>query len=154
MIILGIDPGTKRIGYGIVEKNGNNLKLVDAGLLELEDKNNHAGIKHAIDRLIQKHKPDCAGIERLYFSKNQKTALQVAEARGLMILSFNEHGVPYHEFSPNEVKANIVGYGHADKKAVLKMVRLILKEPRLDVIDDASDALAIAIMASARNLGD
>lgn len=151
MTILGIDPGTKRIGYGVIEKHGSALHLVDAGLLAvLGGENEHSNIKRAIDLLIKKYKPDSAGVERLYFSKNQKTALQVSEARGLIVLSLQEHKVPYYEFSPNEIKANVAGSGNADKKTVLKMVRIILNEPRLDVIDDASDALAIAIMASSR----
>lgn len=149
MVILGIDPGTTRIGYGIIIKNAGNLTLKDAGLVPIDTTiSNSVAIKNAVDTLIKTHKPDRAGVERLFFSNNQKTAFAVSEARGIILLSLNENKIPYQEFSPNEVKANIVGYGNADKKAVLKMVRLILKEPKLDVIDDASDALAIAIMAA------
>jgi len=85
---------------------------------------------------------------KLFFMKNQKTAMSVAEARGAIMLSAAESGLSVKEFSPNEVKAGITGYGLADKKAVLKMVRLILNQPSLNLIDDASDALAIAIVAS------
>ena len=87
-------------------------------------------------------------MEKVYFSKNQKTAMSVAEARGVIILTGLEAGLKVKEFSPNEVKAGITGYGHADKQGVAKMVNLALETPRLKVIDDASDALAIAIFAA------
>jgi crossover junction endodeoxyribonuclease RuvC len=88
------------------------------------------------------------GIERLYFATNQKTAIAVAEARGIILLSAAEAGLPIKEYAPNEVKTGVAGYGLADKKAVLKMVKLTLGMQDLKVIDDASDALAIAIMAA------
>jgi crossover junction endodeoxyribonuclease RuvC len=88
------------------------------------------------------------GIEKLYFAKNQKTAIAVAQARGVVLLSVGEHGIPVKEYTPNEVKSGITGYGFSDKKAVLKMVRLILGKHDLKIIDDASDALAIAIVAA------
>lgn len=99
-----------------------------------------------------KHKPDVLAIEKLYFAKNQKTALAVAQARGVILLAGKEHGLRIREYAPNEVKIGVTGYGAADKKAVLKMVRLILKRPDLSVIDDASDALALAILAANERL--
>ena len=87
------------------------------------------------------------GIEKLFFAKNQKTAMAVAQARGAILLAAEEAGLTIKEYAPNEVKLGIAGYGFADKKAILKMVRLMLKKPDLAVIDDASDALALAIMA-------
>ena len=152
--ILGIDPGTKRAGFGLISKNGNELLLLEAGIIEVGKCTENESlllIKKQIDSLIKKYSPKVFSIEKLFFSKNQKTAMSVAEARGVSILAAMENSLPVLEFSPNEVKSAIAGFGLADKKAVLKMVRLILKEPKLEIIDDASDALALAIVA-AQNL--
>ncbi len=154
MIILGIDPGTRRIGYGIIKSERGKLELLDAGLIPIKSDDDHNALletKQGMDKLCLIHKPDICAIEKLYFSKNQKTAMQVAAARGVIVLSALEHGIPLSEFAPNEVKSLVTGYGGADKKAILKMVRLILKRPELKIIDDASDALAIAIAGSLIN---
>jgi crossover junction endodeoxyribonuclease RuvC len=151
MIALGIDPGTRRVGFGVVEKKFGNVRLVDAGILKIttvDDIGALCDVKRGMDRLFKKYKPDIVGIERLYFAKNQKTALAVAQARGIILLSSSENGIFIKEYTPNEIKLGVTGYGSADKKAVFKMVRLTLGEHNLKIIDDASDALAIAIMAS------
>ena len=156
MIILGIDPGTERAGYGIIQSSGGNAALVMAGVLEVPHNGDKAEVLEAIHagiaKLCKEHRPDVFAIEKLFFSKNRKTALAVAEARGVMLMAAREAGIPIQEYSPNEVKLAVTGYGGADKKAVLKMVRLILQAPELEVIDDASDALAIAL-AAGQNLG-
>ncbi len=152
--ILGIDPGTKRAGFGVISKEGNILRLLDAGIFAVGKSTTNESlliIKNQIDLLIKKYNPSVFAIEKLFFSTNQKTAMSVAESRGVCILSALEKNIPILEFSPNEIKSSIAGFGMADKKAILKMVRLILKEPNLKVIDDASDALAIAIVG-AQNL--
>lgn len=152
MLILGIDPGTTRAGYGLVQKAIGGPKLVAAGILKVPKAGGKAGtleaIRNGIAALCAEHHPDMVAIEKLFFAKNRKTALDVAEARGVMLMAAREAGVTIREYSPNEVKMAVTGYGGADKKAVLKMVRLILKAPDLKVIDDASDALAIALAAS------
>jgi crossover junction endodeoxyribonuclease RuvC len=151
MIILGIDPGTRRIGYGIVRKDGSEVVFVAAGLLDIKSGDDITALCEArrdLDRLIKKYKPDRMGIEKLYFAKNQKTAIAVAQARGVILLAAGEHGISIKEYTPNEVKSGITGYGFSDKKAVLKMVRLILGKHDLKIIDDASDSLAIAIIAA------
>lgn len=151
MTILGIDPGSRRIGYGIIEKKGGGLIFIEAGLLGAESLNSSNSLiqsKLHLSQIIKKFKPGLVAIEKLYFAKNQKTALGVAENRGVIILTATELSVPVREYSPSEVKAKITGYGAADKKSVAKMVRLTLKTPSLKTIDDASDALAIAIVAS------
>lgn len=151
MIALGIDPGTRRVGYGIVEGDGRKTSFVAAGILKIKssrDAEAFEEIKRELDKLITKHRPDVVGIEKLFFAKNQKTAIAVAQARGVIVLCAQEQGLPMREFTPNEVKLGVTGYGLADKKAVLKMVRLILGKQDLAVIDDASDALALAIMAT------
>jgi crossover junction endodeoxyribonuclease RuvC len=151
MIALGIDPGTRRIGYGIVEKKKDNtLRFVAAGILKIEGSNDTIALaeaKKGIVAVIKKYKPDIMGIEKLFFAKNQRTAMAVSQARGVLMLAAYDAGVPIKEYAPNEIKLGIAGYGFADKKAILKMVRLILGKQDLKVIDDASDALAGAIMA-------
>ncbi len=153
MIAIGIDPGTRRVGYGVVSapSRGGAPEFVDAGILAVtaaNDADAFEEIRAGIDGLIAKHRPDVVAVEKLFFSKNTKTALAVAQARGVIILAIKARGVPIKEYTPNEVKLGVAGYGMADKKAVLKMVRLILKRPDIDVIDDASDALALAILST------
>jgi crossover junction endodeoxyribonuclease RuvC len=157
MIALGIDPGTRRIGYGVVECAGPNIAYVDAGILTITADDDVPALeetKKGIDALIKKHKPDVVAIEKLFFAKNTKTALAVAQARGVILLATKERGVRIKEYTPNEVKSGVAGYGMADKKAVLKMVRLILGKQDLKVIDDASDALALAILSTGDRLLD
>lgn len=153
MVALGIDPGTRRVGFGVVRSEGGELAFVAAGILPIKSTDDASAldeIKCEIGKLIKKYKPASFGIEKLYFAKNQKTAIAVAQARGVILLVAQEAGIPIKEYTPNEVKLGVTGYGFADKKAVLKMVRLTLGKPDLAVIDDASDALAVAIMASSR----
>ncbi len=155
MIILGIDPGTRRVGYGIVEYEKGVISLKDTGLLKIESVDDPRALREIRERiktLVAEFKPSILSIEKLYFMKNQKTALQVAQARGVIVSTAVEEGLEIQEFGPNEIKLGVTGYGLSDKKAVLKMVRLILHEPKLDVIDDASDALAAAIVACRRRL--
>lgn len=150
MITIGIDPGTDRVGFGIISGEHNTYTLIDAGIFshtETQHGKKLLKIQESIRALLNNYHPDCVAIEKLFFSKNQKTAMQVAEARGVLICICEELAVPYVEYTPNEVKLNITGNGNADKKTVLKMVRLFLKHPKLDIIDDASDALALAILA-------
>lgn len=151
MIVIGIDPGTARAGYGIIKKEYGKISFLDAGILKVGSaKGGHAlvKIKKDLDGILKKWKPEVMGIERVYFSKNQKTAISVAEARGVIILAGMEAGTEIRECSPNEVKSGLTGYGLADKRGVAKMVNLALGTPNLKIIDDASDALAIAIYAA------
>jgi crossover junction endodeoxyribonuclease RuvC len=107
-----------------------------------------ADIGAGLRKLLLAFRPAAMGIEKIYFSKNQKTALRVAEARGALLMVARQEGVGIVEFDPNELKLGITGHGGADKRAVQKMVRLILREPGLHVVDDASDALALAILTA------
>lgn len=153
MVILGIDPGTRRIGYGVVMCDRNQFTMLDAGILPIASNDHFGAIQEArttLGAMITKFKPAVVSIERIYFSKNRKTGIRVAEMRGVLLASALEHGIPVEEYGPNEVKSSLTGYGFADKKSVLKMVKLILRKPDLAVIDDASDALAIAIVAGTR----
>ena len=160
MISLGIDPGSRRIGYGVIQSDKNTgggagiVEFVAAGILKIKSSDDIGALvetKRELDALIKKYKPDAVAVEKLYFAKNQKTAIAVAQARGVILLAAHERAVAITEYTPNEVKLGITGYGFADKKAVLKMVRLFLHKQDLKIIDDASDALALAILASGSN---
>lgn len=151
LTILGIDPGTRRIGYGVIRKERGVLSLLEADLLVIKSRDDLGALletKKGIDAVLKKYRPDVVAVEKLYFSKNQKTGIQVAQARGLILLSALEHAALVREYGPNEIKSHLTGYGLADKKAVAKMVRLTLRTPKLAVIDDISDALAVALVAS------
>lgn len=157
MIALGIDPGTRRIGYGVVKAEGGTITFIVAGILSIKSADDVGALvetKKEMDKLFKKYKPDAVAIEKLFFAKNQKTALAVAQARGVILLAAQESGTRIKEYAPNEVKLGVAGYGFADKKAMLKMVRLILGKQDLKVIDDASDALALAILSTGDRLLD
>ena len=150
MVILGIDPGTHRIGYGVIHCAESCPILLAADILALGSNQGWhflPQIKKGLDDLFQKFNPDAVAVEELFFVKNLKTGLPVAHARGVILLSILEHGARLLELSPNEIKSGLTGHGHADKRAVAKMVKLILKESSLEVLDDATDALAIALVA-------
>ena len=150
--VLGIDPGTSRIGYGLIEKVGGDLRHIESGLLpinpeKLSDIERLTAIRHSMRALILRTAPDMIGVEKLFFTKNKKTAMRVAEARGV-ILEAAAEDTKIIEVSPVAVKIAVTGDGRAGKKGVAKMVNLILKLPPRRVVDDVTDALAIAIAAS------
>jgi crossover junction endodeoxyribonuclease RuvC len=147
-VILGIDPGTTRIGYGVIEKNGPDLKHLEYGCLKVNTVNRLLSTKEELFKLIKKYKPDRAAVEKLFFNKNVKTAMAVSEARGVIMLCLQEKGIHTHELTPLEVKQGISGYGQAGKEQVQRMVKLILKLEDIPKPDDAADALAIAICGS------
>lgn len=151
MLILGLDPGSTRVGYGLIKKQRGGLKLIASGLLKINSQNKNQRlleIEKSLSRLIKKHQPDLAAIEKLFFMKNLKTALEVAQSRGVLTLTIVKGKIPLLEFSPSEVKIAATGYGSADKQAVAKMVKKILKTNEISKIDDVSDALATAICAA------
>ena len=152
MIILGIDPGTAALGYGIIERTGSRLREVDHGCLvtspDLPLPERLLAIHSLVDELLALHKPALMGVERLFFSKNVQTAFGVGQARGVVLLAAAQHGVPVREATPNEVKSAIAGYGASDKDQVARMVQLVLGMADLPRPDDASDALAIAAWAA------
>jgi len=155
MIILGIDPGTTRVGYAVIEKkDSDNLNLLTCGCLESKNKEQKDRLSDAsnlISDLILKYHPEVLSIEKLFFAKNTKTALAVAEARGVIINSANSLNLNIREFTPLEIKVAITGYGKAEKEQVKKMVCRILKLKKIPKLDDASDALAIALTACYTN---
>ncbi|OGM90618.1 crossover junction endodeoxyribonuclease RuvC [Candidatus Wolfebacteria bacterium RIFCSPHIGHO2_01_FULL_48_22] len=150
MIFLGIDPGSTRAGYGIVRKDGNAFSYVACGILStsFKDKNDLlTELYSSIQLLIKKYKPSAAGIEKLFFVKNMKTGLEVAQSRGVVILSLRQHNIPVYEYTPKEIKQWLTGSGVADKKAMIRLVRSSLVMPGdIKEPDDAYDALAIALI--------
>lgn len=147
--ILGIDPGIARMGWGVVEETRGKARAVDYGCFETEKNTAHeerlAAVHQELTRLIKKYRPDRVAVEKLFFSKNVKTALAVGEARGVILMTCAALGVPTVEISPKEVKQALTGYGQADKQQMQKMVQLMLGLKELPKPDDAADALAIAV---------
>ncbi len=154
-IILGVDPGSHRIGYGVIHAIKSNYELLEAGVIDLpkgaKSEVTLQAIGLELKKIIKKHRPSILAIEKLYITKNHKTVLGVAEGRGIILLTALEANLKIQELSPNEIKAGITGYGSADKKSIAKMVRFFLQKPDLKIIDDATDALASAIVASHKN---
>ena len=151
MKILGIDPGSTRVGYGVIDKEGGNLKFLRAGLLKISAKNKNqrlVDLEKSFILLLKKEKPDLVALEKLYFVKNQKTALEVGQSRGILVLIITKNKLPLIEISPSEAKSIVSGDGRASKKAVAKMVGYCLKIDTAGQIDDATDALALAIAAA------
>ncbi|MEK7125003.1 MAG: crossover junction endodeoxyribonuclease RuvC [Patescibacteria group bacterium] len=148
MIFLGIDPGTTKIGYGIVEYQNNAFSCLAYGIIGkpgTDRQDSFLDTATRIRELITQFRPVAAGIERLFFEKNQKTAMAVSEMRGVILATLAQCGIPVHELTPLEVKKSISGYGRAEKRQVQLMVQRILGYAEPIRPDDAADALAIAI---------
>lgn len=149
MKILGIDPGTSLIGYGIIDNDKNKYKVIDFGFLKtpanIANADRVKTVHDFFKKLIKKYKPEYLAIESLFFFKNIKTVLQVSEIRGILLLTAAEQGLEIKEFTPLQVKQAVSGYGRADKKQVQRMVEMIIGQKIKNVPDDTVDALAIAI---------
>jgi crossover junction endodeoxyribonuclease RuvC len=159
VIVLGIDPGTAAMGYGIVERTGGTLRAVDYGCVTTSPDSPLPERLHqihaALAELLDTHSPDLVAVERLFFSRNAQTAFAVGQARGVVLLAAAQAGVPVREATPNEVKVGVTGYGAADKVQVGRMVAVILQLAEVPTPDDTADALAIAIhTANAERPGD
>ncbi len=149
MKILGIDPGYAILGYGVVEKIGNQFKAhrygavtTDAGM-PMTDRLEH--LYNSLREIIEEEKPDAASIEQLFFNTNAKTAILVGQARGVAILACVKGGLMVEEYTPLQIKQALVGYGRAEKKQVQMMVKTILHLKEIPRPDDTADALAAAI---------
>lgn len=149
MRILGIDPGTGILGFGVVEVTGEKYRLVDAGVVTTPAHTPHAerleDIFDSLTDIIASTKPDVVSVEKLFFSKNITTAMSVAEARGVALLTARKAKLPVFEYNPMQIKQTLTGYGKADKKQVQEMVRLNLHLQQAPKPDDCADALAAAI---------
>lgn len=155
MIILGIDPGTSRLGYAFIKKDGQNVQALNWDCLELKHLKAQGerlwAIKNRLSESIDSFKPQILAIEKIFFSKNAKTVLSIAEARGVILNLAMEKNMEIVEFTPLEVKISLSGYGRADKNQVQKMVKMILGLKEIPKPDDAADAIAIALAACYTN---
>lgn len=149
MIILGIDPGIAIVGYGIIEYKNNKFKVIDYGAIftpaSTSTTKRLEKIYKGIDILIKNYNIDEVGIEELFFNKNVKTAITVAQARGVILLACSHNDKPIYEYTPLQVKQGVVGYGRAKKLQVQQMVEIMLNLKEIPKPDDVADALAIAI---------
>jgi crossover junction endodeoxyribonuclease RuvC len=150
MITLGIDPGTAITGYGVIqEEQDGSLFVLDYGVVRTKADRSQAErlvqLYQQIKKLLLLHQPDTGAVERLFFERNVRTALNVGQARGVTLLAMAEQGVKISEYTPMEVKQAVAGYGGADKSQVQQMVKTILGLKAIPHPDDAADALAVAI---------
>lgn len=149
MRILGIDPGFAITGYSIIDYQGNKFKLIDSGAITTK-----AGISFPLrltkiyddlSMIINKYKPDAISVEELFFNNNVKTAINVAQARGVVLVVGCKNNIPTYEYTPLQIKQAVAGYGRADKIQVQKMVKAILNVETLPKLDDTTDSMAAAI---------
>ena len=156
MIILGIDPGYGLVGFGVIEKEKGNIKVLDFGCITTSKDDNLSKrleiISQCMHILIDKWKPDEMAIEKLFFNKNITTGIPVAQARGVIILAAQEKNIPIYQYTPQNIKMALTGMGKADKKQMQFMVKTMLGLEVAPKPDDAADALAVAICHSQTNL--
>ncbi len=152
MIILGVDPGTALIGYGLIKKVGKELKCLDYGCIKTDPQKSTAlrlkELEKELKKIIKKHPPDVAAVEDIFFFKNLKTAMKVSQAKGVILLTLAKNNIPIFEYSPLQMKMGITGFGKAEKSQVQRMVQILLNLKTLPKPDDAADALALAICHS------
>lgn len=152
MKILGIDPGMAIVGYGLIEISKDNIELLASGSIQtdknLTDSKRLLEIFEDLSTIVNKYQPDCASVEELFFFKNQKTVIPVAEARGIILTVLEKFNIPTFSYTPMEVKQVLTGYGRAEKKEVEQMVKISLGRENLPKLDDTVDAIAIAICHS------
>ncbi len=150
MIILGLDPGLATMGYGVIEKQKNDsVTAVDFGVV-LTPKDESlpvrlAMLEEGINRILDKYKPEEIAVEELFFSKNITTGIPVAHARGVMLLTCVKYCGKLYEYTPNQIKQSLTGYGKADKIQMQRVVTSLLRLDRIPRPDDAADALAVAL---------
>lgn len=149
-MVIGIDPGTATTGFGLInEDEKKEIRLVTYGIIKTEPglaaEKRLLEIYQQLNQILLLHRPDCAAVEKLFFQRNITTAIAVGQARGVILLSLAEQNIPVGEYTPNEIKQSVTGYGAADKKQVQEMIRTILCLKEIPKPDDAADALAIAL---------
>ncbi|MBQ9145704.1 MAG: crossover junction endodeoxyribonuclease RuvC [Clostridia bacterium] len=150
MVILGIDPGLERVGYGVIEvRRGSQFSLLDYGVIKTPAHHpvveRLTMIEQGITQLMEKYHPDEVAVEELFFTKNVTTGIVVAEARGVILVTAHRLCGQLFEYTPNQIKQAITGWGGADKQQIQQMVKIILKMSAVPKPDDAADALAVAI---------
>lgn len=149
MIILGIDPGSRVTGYGVLETRGNQLKYISAGAFVLHKENDFAArlalLWSELECLIKSHQPDAISLEKAFFGVNVRSALLLGQVRGCVLTFAGHFGIPIAEYSATEVKKAVTGYGRAEKNQMQEMVRILLSLPTIPKPHDAADALGLAI---------
>ncbi|MBQ3425561.1 MAG: crossover junction endodeoxyribonuclease RuvC [Clostridia bacterium] len=149
MIIIGVDPGYAIVGIGVIEYSGNKFRPLEYGAITTPAKMPTVErLKKIYDEttlLIDKYSPDAVAIEELFFNSNQKTAINVAQARGVILVAVTNKNVPIFEYTPLQVKQSVTGYGRADKNQIQQMVKMLLNLNVIPKPDDAADGLALAI---------
>ncbi len=148
MIILGVDPGLRKTGYGIIEKEGDKYRFVDAGIIRLNNildiHDRLLKLHNEIERIILTFKPACMSLEKVFLGKNVRSAFMIGEARAVCIIVAKRFDIPIYEYATRSVKQGLTGFGASGKESVKHMVKLLLGV-KGDLKDDASDALALAI---------
>ncbi len=149
MRIIGIDPGTGILGFGVIDIDSNKAKLVDAGVIRTPvkqpDSERLLTIYNELTGVIKELKPQLMAVEKLFFAQNVTTAMSVSQARGVVLLMGQQHGLELHEYTPLQIKMALTSYGRADKKQVQEMVRITLGLKEIPKPDDCADALAAAL---------
>lgn len=149
MLVLGIDPGTALCGFGLVRSEKDEFSLAAYGAVSTQANSPLPSrllqIYEDLNALVTRDRPDAVAVEKLFFAKNARTALSVGHARGVVLLVAAQASLPVFEYTPNEIKQAIVGYGGADKHQMQQMVRMLLRLDFVPEPDDAADAIAIAI---------
>lgn len=155
MRVLGIDCGTEKTGYGVIDSDGRSHRMVVCGVIRTDTRQQlHSRllvIAKGLRDVIGGHRPEAAAVEEVFYSANVKTALKLAHARGVALLAAAEAGLELGEYSPLEIKTSVVGYGRAEKSQVQLMVRSLLQLDQPVASEDAADALAVAICHATRS---
>ncbi len=149
--ILGIDPGSVKTGYGLIESSGKRTKHLDSGFIKLNTKDSLSErllvLSEELGKLIEKFKPDCGAVEKIFYAKNAQSALTLGHARGVILLKLAEYKLPLNEYPPLKIKQTVVGVGRADKNQVKHMVKILLNLQKI-LQEDEADALAAAITSA------
>lgn len=149
MRIIGIDPGTGILGFGVIDAHGSTVKLTEAGVIktpaEDDDSLRLATIYDEIKQIIEEYKPQIMAVEKLFFVKNITTAMTVSQARGVVMLCGQQQGLQIYEYTPLQIKQALTGYGRAEKHQMQEMVKVVLNLDEIPRPDDCADALACAI---------
>jgi len=150
MIVIGIDPGLARLGYGVIEVTKNEPRPICYGCIETSGRDTRSSerllkIYTEVETLFERYPPAHLSIEKLFFTKNISSAMGVSEVRGIVLLAAEQRQIPITEYTPNQVKQAITGSGRADKRQMQEMIRRLLHLDEIPKPDDAADALSIAL---------
>jgi crossover junction endodeoxyribonuclease RuvC len=155
MIIIGIDPGIATTGFGVIKIIADEKKILDCGVITTDKSLSHSArlniLFNDVSQIIKTFQPDAAAVEKLFFASNVTTAMNVGEARGVVLLALEQASLSVSEFTPLQVKQSVTGYGKATKRQVQEMVKVQLKLTDIPKPDDAADALAVALTFVANN---